>query len=153
MKSNKTIEAKPLEKAQRGNIKKAAKNEMANLNELAFRIKIFISHIFSNGNIEVFLSDNKIASRLSLNVVDLKIILPQNIMPTYCQFEAIIAIVDPILMRLNYHGRIITCHFNNHILEKETKSFVNEISTDTLINDLGCLFDLGNEFYDFQSDA
>lgn len=153
MKSNKTIEAKPLKKAQRGNTKKAAKNEMANLNELAFRIKLFISHIFSNGKIEVFLSDNKIASRLSYNVADLKIILPQNIMPTYCQFEAIIAIVDPILMRLNYHGRIITCHYNNHILEKETKSFVNEISTDTLIHDLGRLFDLNNEFYDFQSDA
>jgi hypothetical protein len=153
MKSDKTMEAKPLENAQRGNEKKAIKNEMANLSKFAFRIKMFISHIFSNGKIEVFLSDNKIASSLSLNVADLKIILPQNIMPTNCQFEEIIAIVDPILMRLNYHGRIITCHYNNHILEKETKSFINEISTDTLIHDLGSLFDLSNEIYDFQSDA
>ncbi len=153
MKNNYMMKAKSLNKAQRENENNALNNKLANLNELAFRIKIFISHIFSNGKIEVFLSDNKIAIRLNLNVADLKIILPQNIMPTYCQFEAIIAIVDPILMRLNYHGRIITCHYNNHILEKETKSFVNEISTDTLIHDLGSLFDLGNEFYDFQSDA
>lgn len=147
------MEAKPLEKVLMENENLAHNNETIYLSELAFRIKMFISHIFSNGKIEVFLSDNKIASRLNLYVADLKIILPQNIMPTYCQFEAIIAIVDPILMRLNYHGRIITCHYNNHILEKETKSFVNEISTDTLIHDLGSLFDLGNEFYDFQSDA
>lgn len=149
MKKNKqtkvhSIEQNQIEMPNTENMEGESRNEM----EIYFYDQFM--KVFKKTEFQVYVSEEEIANRLNLKVVDLYIILNNESNPSKKQLSEIKKIVDELLLQLNIDGIIITCFNDSGITYQIIESYNEDNTIRALINNLYSNYNHEDDFFQFE---